>query len=410
MVRNTWNVIATQASHFNSTVWLMLLGSFMMRGSYFMAWPFLIFLLHDNYYVDVLEVGSILACSALLGAILGLYTGYLSDKVGRKVILLCGTLFATLSFIGIAIANEVWQFFLSILLCGVAQPLINTPSRAIISDQLRDQKIKEFALSLNYFFINIGAAIGPFVGTTISLTHPTVLFLITAGIYLFYGLLCIITLKHSVLASALSREPINFLETMKIVCRDKAFVVVMVVNFLVMFVFAHLESSLIQIISLSGAEQRHQMIVNIYLINTLTILCLQFPLSTWLKHLSLSTRMKIGIALMGGAQIAFILSPVNSLFAWGVAIFIISVGEAIVFPLMNIQVDRMAPEHLRGVYYGATSLYIFGFALAPIVGGFILKFWSAEVLFLCCCAICLLAITLYAYSDTEQTVNLQPIN
>ena len=386
---------------FNRTVWLMLIGNFLVRGCYYMAFPFLIMMLHERYQVGVLEVGSMLAFSAFLGSSLGLYIGYLSDKIGRKVIILFGALLCIVSFFGMGMADEVWQFFISIVLCGIAQPMIYIPSRAVISDQLSDKKNREFALSFNYFVINIGVAVGPLVGGTISLSHPKTVFLTAACVYAIYSLMCLVALKNKH-TSLYSQTEINFFKTIQTVRQDKAFVIVMMINFLVMFVFAHLDSSLIQVISLSGAEKSHQIIVNIYLINSLTTVCFQFPLEKWLGHLPLLIRMKIGIALIALAQIGFILAPINSLFAWGVAVFMISMGEAIVFPLMNIQVDRMAPEHLKGVYYGATSLFVFGFACAPIVGGFILKFWGSTTLFLVCFTLCVFAIALYRWSEEKK--------
>lgn len=93
---------------------------------------------------------------------------------------------------------------------------------------------------------------------------------------------------------------------------------------------------------------------------------------TW-QQISLSMRMQVGIVCISLAQVVFIIAPDHSLWAWGTAIFLISLGEVITFPLMNVQVDRIAPPHLKGVYYGATSLYAFGFSLAPFIGGIILK-------------------------------------
>ena len=71
-------------SRFTPTVWTILFGTLVARTSYFMAWPFLIVLLYQDYQASAVMVGGMLAASAVVGSIAGLYSGYLSDKFGRK--------------------------------------------------------------------------------------------------------------------------------------------------------------------------------------------------------------------------------------------------------------------------------------------------------------------------------------
>lgn len=54
-------------------------------------------------------------------------------------------------------------------------------------------------------------------------------------------------------------------------------------------------------------------------------------------------------------------------------IIIFSIAEAIVYPNLNIQIDRLAPEKHRGAYLGASSLIILGLSIGPIISGFFLK-------------------------------------
>ena len=49
---------------------------------------------------------------------------------------------------------------------------------------------------------------------------------------------------------------------------------------------------------------------------------------------------------------------------------------------MNVHIDRLAPAHLRGAYFGAASFYSLGFALAPLIGGFVLDQFGGFWLFM----------------------------
>ena len=59
----------------------------------------------------------------------------------------------------------------------------------------------------------------------------------------------------------------------------------------------------------------------------------------------------------------------------------LSVGEAILFPTLQLQVDRMAPAHLRGSYFGAAGLSGLGFGAGPFVGGLLLEYAGGPATF-----------------------------
>jgi MFS family permease len=74
-------------------------------------------------------------------------------------------------------------------------------------------------------------------------------------------------------------------------------------------------------------------------------------------------------------------------------IVIFSVAEAIIYPNLNIQMDRLAPENHRGAYLGASSLTILGLSIGPIISGFFLK-ETIRGVFLVFFLICLIVIYL----------------
>lgn len=49
------------------------------------------------------------------------------------------------------------------------------------------------------------------------------------------------------------------------------------------------------------------------------------------------------------------LNLLDFFWGWIGAVAIISLAEAILFPTMNVHIDRLAPAHLRGAYFGATA-------------------------------------------------------
>ncbi|WP_261886378.1 MDR family MFS transporter [Vibrio pomeroyi] len=391
---------------FNFSVWTVLTGTLLARTSYFMAWPFLIVFLYEDYGASAIEVGTMLAVSAVVGAGTGLYSGYLSDKLGRKWVMVLGSWIASISYTGIALASEVWQFYVLIMMTGLMRPMIEAPAKAVIGDNLKDSKDRELALNIRYFLLNLGGALGPLIGITLALSQPQNLFFVAGGTYVVYGfwLLLGIERKGTFTKPDPSQLP-NFAATLNVIRKDNIFVKLMVANFIMMFVYAQVESSIPQVIVRSSIADAAQLIAGLVLVNTLTIIVFQFPMLKWLEHVPLFVRTRIGMILMAIAQIGFLFTPNDWPLGWGIACFILSLGEVIAFPTLNVQIDRMAPPHLRGSYFGAAALYSLGFAIAPLLGGVVIEMLSAYWLFVLCFILCLVMIWLYWLAEhTEDSV------
>ncbi|MNG28525.1 putative transporter [compost metagenome] len=61
--------------------------------------------------------------------------------------------------------------------------------------------------------------------------------------------------------------------------------------------------------------------------------------------------------------------------------FIFTLGEMIIYPAEFLFVDTLAPEELRGSYYGAQNLAALGGALSPVICGFLLLHTPAPTMF-----------------------------
>ncbi|MBL4277111.1 MFS transporter [Vibrio fluvialis] len=388
---------------FNFSVWTVLAGTLFARTSFFMAWPFLIVFLYQDYGATAVEVGTMLASSAVVGAVTGLYSGYLSDKFGRKWVMVAGALAASVAYTGIGMANQIWHFYVLIILAGLMRPMIEAPAKAVLGDNLSNLKDRELAMNIRYFLLNLGGAIGPLIGITLGLAHPQVLFIATGITYLIYALWLLMAIErkgHHVKPDT-SLLP-NFARTLRVISKDSIFVKMMIANFIMMFVYAQMESSIPQVIVRSSVSDAAQLFASLVLVNTLTIIIFQFPTLKWLEHVPLFVRTRIGMVLMMLAQVGFLFTPTDWPYGWYIAGFILSMGEVIAFPTLNVQIDRMAPAHLRGSYFGAAALYSLGFAIAPLVGGVVIESLNPSWLFGVCIVLCLGMIWLYWLAEHQE--------
>ncbi|NAX42340.1 MFS transporter [Vibrio sp. V17_P4S1T151] len=400
-----------RVKRFNFSVWTVLTGTLIARTSFFMAWPFLIVFLYQDYGASPIEVGGMLATSAVVGAITGLYSGYLSDKFGRKWVMVLGSVMAAFAYSGIGVADQIWQFYVLIVLTGLMRPMIEAPGKAVIGDNLPNLKDRELALNIRYFLLNLGGAIGPLLGITFGLSHPQTLFFFTGGTYLLFGFWLLLGIERKGRYTKPDRSGLpNFSSTLRVISKDNIFVKLMVANFIMMFIYGQVESSIPQVIVRTSAADAAQIVAGLVLVNTMTIIIFQFPMLKWLENVPLFVRTRIGMLLMGLAQLGFLFTPADLPIGWALACFVLSMGEVIAFPTLNVQIDRMAPAHLRGSYFGAAALYSLGFAIAPLVGGAVIGYLNSNWLFGLCFVLCLVMIWLYWLAEHQpDTVEREPI-
>ncbi len=94
-----------------------------------------------------------------------------------------------------------------------------------------------------------------------------------------------------------------------------------------------------------------ELYATLILINGGTIILFQFALLKIMENWSPFLRAMSGVIFFAGGFFGFGIAPTEP-WAWlAASMFILSIGEAILFPTLNIIVDRLAPEHLKGSYF-----------------------------------------------------------
>ncbi|GAB2896196.1 MFS transporter [Microbulbifer echini] len=378
-----------------------------------MVWPFLAILLFKKFELGTAEIGLILSASAIGAALLGFFVGALSDRYGRRNILLLGSAINLFSFALLAISQTLPGFILAMTLCSIGRAVWEPPASALIGDVIDNQANRELALQLRYFLINAGAALGPIVGVWAGLSAQQSTFGLTSLSYLLLALAFVwgfAKTEAGLRVKAREDGTVALSNTLSVLRKDHVFMVVIVANILTMFIYAHMDSSLVQYLTRSGAPRLIELISSMIFVNAITIVLLQFPLMQLMRKLEIRERIMIGLVILAAAQVWFALNPMYWFWGWMGATFVLSLAEAILFPTMSVQIDRLAPEHLRGTYFGASSFYALGWALAPLAGGLILESWDGPVLYWCLLVLCGVIFVLYrttAYLSRPQWPDLK---
>ncbi|QSX34219.1 MFS transporter [Shewanella avicenniae] len=396
------DVSLKRLQQFPPLMWILLFGGFITRGSYYMVWPFLAVILYDKFAMSATEVGFILSNAAIVAVFTSFIGSSLSDKIGRRTLMFITGLLYIVSFSLLANVDSVNGYISVITLCSIATSLWRPLSSATIGDLIKDPQTRELAMQSQYFTVNAGCAVGPMAGVWFGLTGQQSSFYITAAAFalllvlLYWGFsYSDIKQRAANLAPTIKPDPIGFHVTLKVLLADRMFQCLILANMVCMFIYGQMDSSLIQYLTRANAPQLLTLISSMIFTNALVIICSQFILLKILAKLTLVHRIQLGLLLLGISQLWLAQNPIDLFWGWIGAIVIMSLAETILFPTMNVQIDRLAPDKLRGAYFGAASFYEFGFAMAPLGGGIVLDHFGGSALYIFAAALTIVVAAMY---------------
>ena len=361
---------------FSPTVWLVILATMFGRFTFFMVWPYLAVFLQREHGLSPSQIGFFLGGPTLIGILAGFYVGYLSDLFGRRRILLLSALTSAAALIVMGVTANLWVILAAMIVQGIARSGVEAPGKALMTDVLVNREAKDMALHVRYYALNIGAAFGPLLGGYLGLTGQQDTFVLVGLVYVLYFVAGYVVLyRVDPPVPTLAREParFSFAEVLRTLKADQAFLVFILALLVGNITYSQLEAGMVLFLGTGGETYVLRAYALVVLVNAVTVLVFQFPLLALLRGIEPFRRSMIGVGLM---MVAFLMLAVTSATAVGwilAAVFILSLGEVILFPTLQVLIDRLAPADMKGSYFGASSLGGFGFVLGPVVGGALLE-------------------------------------
>jgi MFS transporter, ACDE family, multidrug resistance protein len=153
-------------------------------------------ILEKDHHIDGILKGSILAIPLLFMTITSYFTG---RKIGKKMklmktLIILGLLLMTISFSTLIFFEKLVPFFAVLVISSVGTGLVLPCINSFITGSVPSDR-RGFVTSLYGSVRFLGVAIGPPIFSTLMEWSRTGMFLITAGLTLFAGLLCLILIK-----------------------------------------------------------------------------------------------------------------------------------------------------------------------------------------------------------------------
>lgn len=379
----------------------LFLGRVLGSTGFSIVIPFLSLYLHGERGVPMTIVGAMFFFAALAGALGQVIGGELTDRMGRKVVIVGSQLVRAAGFVALGAAvlvhaPIVWFGFLTAA-SAFAGRAFEPPSGAMVAD------IAAGAARAEYYAVlriggNLGWAIGPAIGGFLAaLSYPT-LFFIAAGVLFSAGLFMAIkveeTRPHRVARSLTVQEATILLpsstgtaplarfgfEELGQALRDATFVRYCVVSLVLFTVMAQLISTL-SVYAVQWAGISKLQLGALYTLNGLMVVFLQFPVVRALAPYRMTTALVAGSILYAAGYAMMGLGHDMALLA--VAMLVVTLGEIVTTPASMNLVANFSSVELRGRYMGVYGLFnSFGWSIGPLIGGVLLDMASRRSMLL----------------------------
>ena len=111
-------------NEFPSRFWTVVGVMFIDRVGGTMLLPFFMLYITQKFDVGAAQAGTVLGFFSLFGMLGGMIGGALTDKLGRRGLILFGLVFSALSTLSLGLANQFWMLYPLAVLTGLLPPTL----------------------------------------------------------------------------------------------------------------------------------------------------------------------------------------------------------------------------------------------------------------------------------------------
>ncbi|MGD8760192.1 MAG: MFS transporter [Anaerolineales bacterium] len=360
---------------FPGPFWTLMGGTFIDHLGSAMLFTFFALYITEKFNVGMTTVGTVFAVYSIVAFFGSTMSGALTDKFGRRAMIIFGMLASALSSLVMPFINDLSVFYIVTAVVGLLATVGGPARQAMIADLLPEEKRAE-GYGIHRVTFNLSAAIGPAIGGILASISYNLLFYMDAVTSVLMAALIYFKIPETKPELAEGQEEETILQSVggyREVFKDGIFMAFIGVCILMVVVYFQMNSTLSVYL-----RDVHQIALEqfgaIISLNAGMVVVMQFWITRRLSGQKPMIMMAAGMALyaIGFAMYGFIGG--SYVFAMAmVAMVVITIGEMIIAPFQQVIVAKLAPEHMRGRY-----MAIFGIswgiptAFAPLLAGVIM--------------------------------------
>lgn len=184
---------------------ILILVSFVLTFTFAFISPVMVFYVYDDLNFSATQFGLLIGVLGLAMVLGQIFLGGLSDKYGRKPVIISGLVISSIFYVGMIVFTKFGTCFLVSAVGGIGSALATSATSAYILD-ISDKDNKSRIQGIRSSFMALGEAIGPLLAVFVSARlTPQAMFMISAviGIVMaFTGLMMLHGKRQTGLVSA----------------------------------------------------------------------------------------------------------------------------------------------------------------------------------------------------------------
>lgn len=377
--------------------WIIVLTFFIDSVGGTLLFPFFSLYITDKFNVGMTQAGMVLATFSIFGIVGNMVGGALTDRFGRRKLILFGLVFSALSTLTLGLVNSLAVLFPLAAFIGLLSDVSGPAHQAMMADILTEKQRQE-GFGLMRVVRNLAWIIGPSIGGFLASRSFMLLFIIDAIVscivaVIFYTSMPETKPEHH---EEEHKEHESIWQTIAgygIVLKDLAFMAFIVAAILMGAVYQQMYNSLSVYLRDNHAidPQGYGFLMTT---SAITVILFQFWVSRNIKDKPPFVIMAVGTLfyMLGFSMFGF----VSAYWLFMSAIVVITIGEMLIMPTSQTLAANFAPVEMRGRYMAIFGLtWLLPSTFAPMLAGLILDNLNPNLLWYIGGILCAVAATAF---------------
>lgn len=377
---------------FPRNFWIVVGVSFVDRVGGTLLFPFFALYITQKFNVGMTDAGLILGLFSIFGLFGSMIGGALTDRFGRRSIIIFGLVFSAVSTLSLGLVNQFTTLIPLAVLIGILSNFSGPAHDAMIADLLTEKQRQE-GFGILRVAGNMAWIIGPTIGGFVAKTSFFALFVIDAVVSCIVAILFFLFVPETKpVREAVVQKAEGMMTTFRgygKVMRDGAYIAFLVAGILMGLVYQQMYNSLsVFLRDYHGIEpQGYGFLLTV---SAIVVILLQFTVTRIIKRRPPFLMMAAGTVfyVIGFTMFGY----VTAYWLFALAIVVITLGEMIIMPTSQTLAANFAPEEMRGRYMAVFGLiWMIPATIGPGAAGYILDNFNPNLLWFIGGGLCLMS-------------------
>ena len=383
-------------NEFPRKFWVVVGVSFIDRVGGTLLFPFFSLYITQKFNVGMTQAGMILGLFSIFGLFGGMIGGALTDRFGRRKIIIIGLVFSAVSTLTLGLVNQFATLIPLAVVIGLLSHFAGPAHDAMIADILPEKQRNE-GFGILRVVGNMAWIIGPTIGGFVAKRSFMALFIIDAVVSCVVALLFFLFMPETKpVRDEIHQKAESILTTFRgygTVLRDSPYIAFLVAGILMGLVYQQMYNSLsVYLRDNHGIEPSGYGLL--LTVSAIVVILFQFTTTRLIKHKPPFLMMALGTAfyVVGFSMFGW----VSTYYLFALAIVVITIGEMIVVPTSQSLAANFAPEDMRGRYMAVFGLlWMIPATIGPGAAGYILDNYNPNLLWYIGGVLCMISVLGY---------------